>query len=134
MVEAHYFMNTYIAGMSLIIYYHPWSTVWAWCYYCDIILSCYNIRYHGSTRVTFPTNNSTIWPHNSTTWHHNNTIWHHNSTIWHHKSSTMMRGQYWKILPGQYGILGQYAPLLKVMWPGIHQSALSIYVLTYNKE
>ncbi len=79
----------------------------AWCYYCDIILSFYNIRYHGSTRVTFLSNNSTIW---------------------HHNSSTMMRGQYWKILPGQYGILSQYAPLLKVIWPGIDQSALSIYI------
>ncbi len=69
----------------------------------------------GSTRVTFLSNNSTIW-------HHNCTIWCHNSTIWYHNSSTMTRGQYWKILSGQYGILSQYATLLKVMCPGIDQS------------
>ncbi len=101
----------------------------AWCYYSNITLSYYDLRYHestsqqyqavremwmeghsqlglGSTRVTFLSNNSTIW--------------HHNSTIWHHNSSTMTRGQYWKILSGQYGILSQYATLLKVMWPIIN--------------
>ncbi len=97
-------LNVY--GWSPLVYEHMYIYCWnvfnnllpfpvlqpgAWCYYCDIILSCYNIRYHGNTRVTFLSNNSTIW--------------HHNSTIWHHNSSTMMRGQYWKILPGQYGIL-----------------------------
>ncbi len=45
-----------------------------------------------------------------------------------------MRRQYWKILPGQYGILSQYALLLKVMWPGIDQSALSIYIWHIIKD
>ncbi len=33
-----------------------------------------------------------------------------------------------KNIAGQYGILSRYAPLLKVMWPGIDQSALIIYM------
>ncbi len=76
----------------------------AWCYYCDIILSYYDIRYHdstsqqyqavrdiwkeghyqlglSSTKVTFLSNNSTIWCHNNTIWRHNNTIWRHNSIL-----------------------------------------------------
>ncbi len=99
------------------------------CYYCDIILSNYHdIRYHGSTRVTFLSSNTTIWSHNSTIWCHNSIMWHHNITIWHHNSNTMMRGQYWKILLGQYCILSQYVPLLKVMWPGIDQSVWMEYL------
>ncbi len=43
----------------------------AWCYYCDTILSYCDVRYNGSTRVTFLSNNSTIWCHNSTIRHHN---------------------------------------------------------------
>ncbi len=35
-----------------------------WCYYCDVYC---DIRYYGSTRVTFTSNNSTIVFHNSST-------------------------------------------------------------------
>ncbi len=120
MVEAHWFMDTYhIARLSLIIYYH--YLFYSVGHGVTIVTSHCYVRCHGSTRVTFLSNNSTIW--------------HHNSRIWRHNSSTMTRGQYWKILPGQYGISShdQYALLLKVMWPEIDQSPLSIYNLIYNK-
>ncbi len=79
--------------------------------YCDII-------YHGSIWVTFLSTNSTIW--------------HHISTKWWHNSSNINNSQYWKILSGQYDILRLYAPLLKIIWPGIDQSALSINVWHNN--
>ncbi len=40
----------YIARLSLIIYYHSlFYSMGAWCFYCDIILSYYDTRYHDST-------------------------------------------------------------------------------------
>ncbi len=35
----------------------------AWCYYCDVILYYRDVKYHGSIRVTFMSNNTMIWLH-----------------------------------------------------------------------
>ncbi len=102
MVQAHWFMEIYIAIYLLIIYYHTLSYVW--CYYfsrqipwrhlIDISVKQYYV-----TIVLY---------------------------------DVIIVAPWWqpilKILTGQYGILSQCAPLLKVMWPGIDQPALSIYI------
>ncbi len=115
MVQAHWSINTYIARLSLIIYYH--SLFYSLRHGATIMMSYCDIRYHSSTWVTFLSNNSTIWHHISTR---------------HHNCSTMTTfniGKYWLV---NISILSQYGPLLKVMWPGIDQSALSIYIRHNN--
>ncbi len=65
MVQAHWSMDA-----RLLTYYH--SLLYSVGYGTTVVKSYCDIRHHcSSTRVTFLSNNSTIWCHSSTIWHHN---------------------------------------------------------------
>ncbi len=114
MVQAHWFKDTYIVRFSLIIYSH----------------SLLYILGHGVTIVTsycaIVMSDTIVAPE----WHFYQTIVQYDVTIVKYDVIIVAPWQrtILEILPSQYGILSQYAPLLKVMWPGIDQSALSIYI------
>ncbi len=111
-VQAHRSMDTYIARLSLIIYYH--SLFYSLGHGATIVTSYCDVRYHSSTWVTFLSTNSTIWDHNS--------------TIWRHNSSTMMlNNMLWYCLVNM--VFGKkYAWLQMVMWLGIDQWAWTMNI------